>query len=105
MTANKIRQDLKDIRYYFARQSVFDKTLEKIGQHSINEKINFYNEAIRFASPRLYDLYVSLYIDNHTQESLSEKLGYAMETISRLHSKLINFFMNYYKEKEGVGNV
>ena len=31
MTANEIRKDLKNIRYYYSRQSVFDKVTDTIG--------------------------------------------------------------------------
>jgi len=100
MTANTIRDDLKDIRYYFSRQAVFDKALESVGKNAILEKIAIYNNAICSAPPRLYDLYVSLYLQNNTQDSLSEKLGYTIETISRLNSQLVKFFLNELSKKE-----
>ena len=92
MTLATIREDLKDIRYYYSRQKVFDKALISVGENIISAKIKRYNDAIRQAPPRLYDLYVSLYLENNTQDSLSEKLGYTVETISRLNSQLVRFF-------------
>ena len=100
MTADSIREDLKDIRYYFSRQKVFDKALGCVGKNAILDKIEMYNSAICLAPPRLYDLYVSLYLENNTQESLSDKLGYALETISRLNSQLIKFFQKNLKPQE-----
>ena len=98
MTVDSIREDLKNIRYYFSRQKVFDKALSCVGRNAIQDKIDMYNNAICLAPPRLYDLYVSLYLENNTQESLSDKLGYALETISRLNSELIRFFQKTLKE-------
>lgn len=100
MTANAIRKDLKEIRYYYSRQSVFDKVTESVGKNAILDRITMYNELICNASPRLYDLYVSLYLQNNTQDSLSDKLGYTTETISRLHSRLIKFFQKEMSKKE-----
>lgn len=54
----------------------------------------------KLAPPRLYDLYVSLYLQNNTQESLSDKLGYTFETISRLHSKLLRFLKEQFDKKK-----
>lgn len=91
-TVNKIREELKEIRYYMSRKSIFEKSESCVGKNSIENKIALYNQFICDASPRLYDLYVSLYLENTTQETLSDKLGYSLEYISRLNSKLIKFF-------------
>ncbi len=100
MTANEIRKDLKNIRYYYSRQTVFDKVTDTIGQNVIIEKLDIYNKAICLAPPRLYDLYISLYLQNNTQDSLSEKLGYSIEHISRLNSQLVKFFEKELNKKE-----
>ena len=100
VTVSTIRNDLKDIRYYFSRKEVFDKALDSVGKSTIIEKIEKYNEAIKTASPRLYDLYVSLYLNNNTQESLADKLGYTLEHISRLNSSLVKFLQKAFKSKE-----
>lgn len=100
VTVSTIRNDLKDIRYYFSRKEVFDKALDSVGKSSFTEKIDKYNEVIKNAPPRLYDLYVSLYLNNNTQESLADKLGYTLEHISRLNSGLIKFIQKELKSKE-----
>lgn len=100
MTANEIRKDLKNIRYYYSRQTVFDKVTDAIGQNVIIEKLDIYNKVICLAPPRLYDLYISLYLQNNTQDSLSEKLGYSIEHISRLNSQLVKFFEKELNKKE-----
>jgi hypothetical protein len=86
-----IWEDLKNIRYYYSRKEVFEDASSSVGKNSITEIIEKYNKAVCSASPRLYDIYVSLYLHNNTQESLSVKLGYTFETISRLNSQLLKF--------------
>lgn len=91
LSLETIRNDLKDIRYYYSRKAVFDNAEISVGKTSLLKKIEVYNKAVCSAPPRLYDLYVSLYLNNHTQDSLSEKLGYTFEYVSRLNTKLIKF--------------
>ena len=102
---NTIRNDLKNIRYYYSRKEIFDKAECSVGKNCMLEKVKIYNDAVCMAPPRLYDLYVSLYLQNNTQESLSEKLGYTYEHISRLNSKLILFLQKNIVEKEEEVNV
>ena len=100
METAKIREDLKNIRYYYSRKAMFEKASASVGENSILKKINDYNALIRLAPPRLYDLYVSLYLENNTQESLSDKLGYSVEYISKLNSQLIKFFKTNIDKEE-----
>lgn len=100
MEIAKIREDLKDIRYYYSRKAMFEKASASVGENSILKKIDNYNTLIRLAPPRLYDLYVSLYLENNTQESLSDKLGYSVEYISKLNSQLIKFFKTNIDKEE-----
>ncbi len=91
ITLQQIRDDLKEIRYYMSRKAVFDKSAESVGQNAIETKMGLYNSIVCNASPRLYDLYVSLYLENNTQESLSETLGYSVVHIGRLNGQLLKF--------------
>ena len=42
-----------------------------------------------------------LYLNNNTQESLADKLGYTLEHISRLNSSLVKFLQKAFKSNEG----
>ena len=99
-TLAEVREDLKDIRYYYTRKSDFDKAFMETGENLIILKVKCYNQAIRNAPPKLYDLYFSLYIDCHTQESLSDKLGFTPEYIQMLNKKLIKFLQINIKCEE-----
>lgn len=91
LTLSAIRKDLKEIRYYYARQKVFEEGSKEVGNSSILEKVYKYNDAIKTAPPRFYDMYVCLYVRNYTQEALSAELGYTLEYIQRQHKKLLQF--------------
>lgn len=100
LSVETIRNDLKEIKYYYARKDMFEKATLSVGKNQILEKVEIYNKAICSASPRLYDLYVSIYLNNNLQESLSSQLGYSTEHISRENAKLIKFFQKNLEKGE-----
>jgi hypothetical protein len=55
--------------------------------------MNKYNRVICKAHPKLYDLYLCLYVRNQTQEDCAEDMGYSPEYIRKLNRQLINFFL------------
>ena len=100
LSVETIRKDLKDIRYYYSRKDIFDEVEYNVGKTLMLEKIEMYNKAVCSAPIQLYDIYISLYLHNNTQESLSEILGYTLETISRLNSKLVKFLQKTIEKEE-----
>ena len=100
LTLATIRKDLKEIRYYYARKKLFEEAFESTGVNEIVSKAKRYTEVIVFASPKLYDLYVSLYINNHTQESLARELCYTPEYVQMLNKKLLKFLQLQLSQKE-----
>lgn len=100
ITLTVIREDLKDIRYYYVRKEMFDEAYRCTGKkNAIIAKVDMYNDAMSKASPKLFDLYYSLYVKNHTQESLSDELGYTPEYIQMLNKQLLKFLQaNLTKE-------
>lgn len=93
MTMQQIKNDLKDIQYYYARKNVFDKASTEVGNSTILELINKYHAAICSAPPKLYDIYVSLYVHNNTQETLSVELNYSPDYVHKLNDRLCKFFL------------
>lgn len=91
VSLDKIREDLREVRYYYTRKELFDETFKSISTNVILEKVYRYNEAIRSAPVRLYDLYVCLYTKNYTQAALAIELDYTTEYIQMLHKKLLLF--------------
>ena len=97
---NKIREDLMEIRYYYARKEIFDTAIGGTGFNQVMDTVKKYNTAVQSAPPRLYDLYVCLYVRNFTQAGLSAELGYTAEYIQMLHKKLLIFLQSYFKREE-----
>ncbi|MGN1223199.1 MAG: hypothetical protein ACI4T1_03620 [Christensenellales bacterium] len=100
MTREQIRQDLKDIRYYYSRKSVIEKGFLNTGKINIDEVVEKYNKAICKANPQMYDIYISLYLENNSQESLADKFGYCVQHVSKLNCKLVDFFKKEFDKEE-----
>lgn len=106
MTVEKIREDLKEIRYYYSRKELFDEGTRCVAPNSILEKVRRYNDAVKTAPPKLYDLYISLYVKNNTQEGLAYDMHYTPVYIYLLNKKLLLFDdFGCWDEGEYIGAV
>ena len=94
-TLNQIREELKGVRHYYTRKNEFDIGLKLVGSNIIFETVQKYNSAVRSAPPKLYDVYVSLYVRNLTQEALAIELGFAPEYVWVLNNKLLEFLQTH----------
>ena len=100
---NKIREDLKDIRYYYARKKIFDSVISDVGLSKVRDTVELYNRAILTAPARLFDLYVCLYIKGYTQEALSVELGFTPEYVQMQHKQLLLFLQSFFEESADKG--
>ncbi len=100
LTLDKIREDLKEIRYYYSRKELFDEHSGCIAPRAVLEKVRRYNEAVEKAAPKLYDAYICLYVKNYTQEGMGNELGYTLQHINALNKRLLLFLQNELKDEE-----
>lgn len=100
MNLDEIRKELKEVRYYYARRAVFDKALREVGNKSIMDLVNKYNNAVNTAPPKIYDIYISLYVNYYTQEKLSEELNYSPDYVRKLNKELLKFLQEKFNEQE-----
>lgn len=100
MNLDEIRKELKEVRYYYARRAVFDKALREVGNKSIMDLVNKYNNAVNTAPPKIHDIYISLYVNYYTQEKLSEELNYSPDYVRKLNKELLKFLQKKFNEQE-----
>ncbi len=93
-TLKDIREDLKEIRYYYSRKAFLDAVAINHAENVIVQKVQKYDSVMSLAPIRLYDLYANLYLGNHTQASLSDKWGYSPENIKYLNDKLCKYLQS-----------
>ena len=53
ISLKQIRQDLRDIRYYYSKQKMFDGFANSLGQNDIVERAAMYNKAMQKAPIKL----------------------------------------------------
>lgn len=92
ITMETIRKDLQNIRYYYSRKEMFEKAFDCTGKNTILTTVDKYNSIICLADPRLYELYVCLYIKGNTQESAAEELCYSLDYVVKNKKRLFDFF-------------
>lgn len=100
ITIDQIREDLKDIRYYYSMQELFDKASSKVRPVAVLNKVQQYNEVIKNSPARMYIIYVSLYVQNNSQTQLAEQWGFTREYIKELNQKLVEYLYSILN-KEG----
>lgn len=100
MTIEEIRQDLKDIRYYYEMSDLFKNGAKIIPPIAVLEKVAKYNKVVESAPVKLYILYVSLYINNNSQVTLADDWGLTADYIKKLNTKLCEFFKKEFDKEE-----
>ena len=99
MKLEQVKSDLKEIQYYYANQKDLEGAARIIGTNKIAEKVKLYNEVVRKAPVKLYEVYVSLYVHNNTQLTLSFDWDCSLEYVKRQLRKL-RIFLKEQLEKE-----
>lgn len=100
ITVRQVREDLKEIKYYYARKDKIDEASANMGANEIYKKVEKYNKAICKAPLRMFDLYVGLYQQNNTLESLADSICYSFEYVAKLNQKMVKFFEKTFSEEE-----
>lgn len=60
-TFTAIREDLRNIRYYYSRRDEMTQTAKIVGECKVLKTVEEYNEIVCQAPPKLYELYSFLF--------------------------------------------
>ncbi len=99
VSLDSIREDLKDVRYYYMRKKVFEGNVKSVGVNVIREKVDRYNSVMIFAPPKLYDLYIGLYVNGSTQDGYATEIGYTPKYIQKRNKELLRFLQENLKKE------
>lgn len=99
MTLQQIRSDLKEIRYYYAHKDTFER-MKTVAESCVVKISQRYNDAIKSAPVILYDLYMTIYVLNNTQESVADDWDKSFSYVRKLHDKLLQYFQSQLTDKE-----
>ncbi len=83
MTKEEIRNDLKDIRYYYSMERLFLSGESVVRADEVIDKVKRYNAVMSKAPAKLYAVYMGLYVNNNSQSALAEDWGYTERYIKK----------------------
>ena len=101
-TVDKVREELIGVRHYYANRKVIESAYSVTGRPMATELIERYNQYIKRASIRLYSLYVGLYLNNNSQETVAVDWNCSTGYIKVLNRKLYEFFVNEFNKEEST---
>lgn len=88
----RIRQELEEVRYYNANRERFQRAEALVGKNRAVYAFEKYNSLIQTASPKLYEVYVALYVHGWTHEVTAAELNYSENYVYKTNRSLIEYF-------------
>lgn len=101
ISPERVRRDLKDIRYYYARKSILDSVKGDVGINKVRSMVDRYNKIILNAPLYLFDLYVCLYVKGYTQDKMAVELNVSSQYVHSQNKKLVEFLQFHYDHPFG----
>jgi hypothetical protein len=101
ISPEKVRRDLKDIRYYYARKTILDSVKGDVGINKVRSMVDRYNKIILNAPLYLFDLYVCLYVKGYTQDKMAVELNVSSQYVHSQNKKLVEFLQSHYDHPFG----
>ena len=98
MTLQQIRQELRDIRYYYSHKELFDNIIDVVLPSTLTDKILRYNKAMERAPVRLLDIYIVLYLNGRTQASVAADRGYSNDYIKQMNLQLCQYLQQAFAD-------
>ena len=99
-TINEIKEDLSNIKYYYSRKKKFDVNFGNTGINDVFQLTEKYNLLAKKLKSRLYDIYIGLYVNNHTQQSLANELGSSQSYVFQQNKILVDYFYKKLNNEE-----
>jgi hypothetical protein len=91
LRTSQIKQDLKEIKYYYTMKKTFDLATEEVKPEIILNRVHRYNAIMKNAPAKLYIIYYSLYVNCNTHQNLADEWGYSREYVTTLNEKLVKY--------------
>jgi len=99
MTLAEVRDNLTEIRAYYAHKELFELGFKETGDNTIVKIARAFNDIMKYAPARMYELYVYLYINNHLQVEYADEFGYAPEYVRNLNKNLAEYIQTKINER------
>lgn len=102
MTTKQVKEELREIRYYYTMKHVFDRCTKDIYPKKIMRMVEKYKLAMEEISfSKYYIIFMELYVNNTTQTDLANAWGVTRDYINSLNNELYLYLIEYF-DKKGV---
>lgn len=98
-TLNEIRDELKEVKYYYSRQKYLDEAVGFVGVNEVMKIVHKYNAIACKAPIMLYDVYVCRIVKGLTQEATAMEFGIAADYSQKLYKQLLLYFQQKITER------
>ena len=99
-----MKSELTDKSVYTLEFSVdketFDKAFDSVIKNNILDLIEKYNVAMSIAEPKLFELYVCIYIHGNTYDAAAKEMAYSKDYVTKHHRRLMKYLINYFNNEE-----
>ena len=99
MTVDQVREELKDVKIFYARKDFIDNFIDNSVISRIKKNVEKYDTLILCASEKLFNLYVALYREGYSQFSYSVQRSCSERYVQLLHKELLEYFLNEIKRQ------
>ena len=101
ITVEEVKQDLKDIKHFYAHEELFKKALQSENVKMLVMKVTIYKEIMVSAPFELFMIYFGLYVYRQKQKELAEYLEISERTVRRKREQLYQYLikrLRFYKD-------
>ena len=95
-TMEEIKNDLDSIKFYYSKKDAFDNSV--LVRNSVIELVEEYNGLMKNIPPRLYDIYIGLYMNGNTQEAYALDEGYSIGYVNKMNMQLLDYLLKKFNE-------
>lgn len=102
-TLEEVKIDMEnDIKYLFSLDiETIDKLLDDpVLKNGLFKRARMYNDLAMDAPKPLPQIFLRLYMSKMTQKEVAKELGISQSYVSRLHNKLLIYFVDKINEME-----
>lgn len=75
MTKNEIKQELKELKYYYWMKSTIDRNTKVVPPEHILNVVDRYTNLMKNAESQVYGIFVQVYVENATLTAIATTEG------------------------------
>ena len=99
-TVDDVRKELREVKEYYVNIQNLERASNIIGTPTALKLVEKYNRLIKNAPVKLINLYICLYLDNNSQETVSFDWNCSLGYIKTLNRRLYEFYVKEFAKED-----